>query len=624
MDPIKVEFSKKGGKAVKDVFIPPEKAGLKILINIIVMLLTAGIGYYFLLPALNLRSTDFYIYVAMVLGSYIVSAVLTSGMLTRPEYVPYVKKQAIAPIAIMLVFLLILGVGYVISAPLFRAKSYSQILKITDTELSAEGSKAVDKITNINSIKDFNKIALIDKDAAEKLADKTLGDLAEFSLESQFEIANIYSTQINYKGSPYRVFPLRYGDIFKWLMQRNDGCPGYVSVNMNTQEANFISVENGIKYSPAEHFSRHLMRVVRFSYPTYLLGTPSFEIDENGNPYWIIPHLYKAVGLLGGDDVKGIIMVDACTGECFEYSMDEVKAGVGTDNVNIEWIDQVYNASLLTEQYNYYGKYSNGFINFYIGQENVKLTTQGSSYLADGSDVYLYTGVTSVTSDQSILGFAIINQRTKEAYFYSVSGATEAAAQLSANGIVSDKQWRSTFPLLINLRTSNDEYEPTYFMALKDANDVVKSYAMVNVKQYSDAVRSPNDDDADIKACLESYIRKLSSRSSNPIVINIDMSGNINSDSSSDDKIENTKTIEGVIADLRSVVVSGTTYFYIRLSDSSTYYYIAADLSNEAVLFNVGDSVVLTVAEGEADTIQAAISAALSSRVVLYTQAATE
>ena len=48
-EPIKIDFSDKGKnhKSAKEVIIPPDKAGLKIVINIILTLLVGAIVYYF-------------------------------------------------------------------------------------------------------------------------------------------------------------------------------------------------------------------------------------------------------------------------------------------------------------------------------------------------------------------------------------------------------------------------------------------------------------------------------------------------------------------------------------------------------------------------------------------------
>lgn len=584
MDPIKVEFSDGGKKkSMKDVLIPPEKAGLKIVINIIITLIVAVAAYYFLLPPMNLQSYDFYIYWAIVLASYVGSAFVTSGAFIKPEYVPYVRRQSIVPVALGLVLAVVVGIGYLVSSPFFRAKDYAEILSIDNAEFD-------NTISVIDSISDFDKVPLIDKDAARALADKTIGDFSALGLESQFEILENDSTQINYKGSPYRVYPLQYGDIFKWFTNsvmgdEYEGIPGYVRVNLNTQEAQLVT-DFDIKYSTAEHFNEYLERHLRFKYPTYIFGDTSFEIDDNGKPFWVVEHIKKTVGLVGGDDVVGVILVDAVTGEDIYYTAEEI----GADNSEIAWIDQAYDADLLVQQYNYLGKYAGGFWNSIIGQSGVKQASQGYSFIAVGDDVYLYTGVTSVTSDDSILGFFFINQRTKEGFFYNTTGATEAAAQQSAQGKVSDKGWKAAFPILLNI-----DGEATYFMALKDNANIVKSYAMVNVQQYN-VVAIPTEENADLASAVSEYIKGLKALSPSVIIdVNFDVSGNKPADGTGDST--GLAKITGTVSDIRTTVVSGNTYFYIELDNSDVYYYVAADVADMVVLFDIGDTITVTIDE---------------------------
>lgn len=585
MDPIKVDFSDSGKKkSVKDVLIPPEKAGLKIVINIVITLIAAVVAYYFMLPPMNFQSYDFYIYWAIVLAAYVGSAFITSGAFVKPEYVPYVRRQSLVPIAIGLVLALIVGIGYLVSCPFFRAKSYAEILSIENADFD-------NTISVIDSISDFDKVPLIDKDAARELANKTLGDFSALGLESQFEILENDSTQINYKGSPYRVYPLQYGDVFKWvtnsvMSDKYEGIPGYIRVNLNTQEAQLVT-DFDIKYSTAEHFGEYLARHIRFKYPTYIFGDMSFEIDEAGKPFWVVEHIKKTVGLVGGDDVVGVLLVDAVTGEDIYYTAEEI----GGDNSEIAWIDQAFDAELLVQQYNYLGKYADGFWNSIIGQSGVKQASQGYSFIAVGDDVYLYTGVTSVTSDDSILGFFFINQRTKEGFFYNTTGATEAAAQLSAQGKVQDKGWKAAFPILLNI-----DGEATYFMALKDNANIVKSYAMVNVQQYN-VVAIPTEENADLSSAVSEYIKGLKALSPSVVIdISFDVSGNKPS-VPDDGNSTGLGTITGTITDIRTTVVSGNTYFYIELDNSGVYYYVAADVADMVVLFNFGDTVTVTIDE---------------------------
>ncbi len=598
MDPIKVDFSGKGKP--KEVVIPPDKKILKLIINIVVTLIGGAVAYYLMLPALNFKAMEFYYFIAVVIAIYIGMTFLTSKAFIKPEYIAYVKKQSIVPIAIGLVFALVLGIGYLTSAALFRAKAYSRIIEVKTEDFG----ESEDSITTITSLEDFSSVPMIDKDVALNLANKKLGDLSQWV--SQFVIDETYSTQINYKGNPYRIFPLKYGDVFKWIKNTRDGLPAYLAVNMYTQEANAVVLEDmqlpNIKVSTSEYFNEKLARVLRFAYPTYMFGTPSLEIDENGHPWWVCERIDKTVGLIGGSDVIGVVLVDACDKNNIEYyDIETVK-----NNEAIQWIDQIYSEDLLVQQYNYYGKYSGGFINAYIGQSGVVSTTVGSSYIASGDDVWLYTGVTSVTNDDSIVGFAIINQRTKEAVFQRISGTTEAGAEISAEGIVADKGWDATFPILLNI-----DGEATYFMALKD-NDVVKSYAMVSVERVQDAVRSEDDDNPDLEACLKAYVNKVKASTKKVLEINYNAvlpdaiggenSGNEDSSNEAQAKIE---TITGVITDIRPVVINGNSVYYIAVDGQATYYSISAADDETVVILNVGDTVKISYKTAEGNIIAA-------------------
>lgn len=601
-DPIKVDFSDKGkgrgSSSTKEVYIPPEKAGLKIALSILLTAIGGAVAYYFMLPAMNFGALEFYIFWAVVVAIFIGANVLLSKAFMRPEYIPYVKRVSIAPVIIAVILGLVLLVGYLTSSVFFRAASYSELLSFSESgELNSS-------VTKIDSTVDFKNVAMIDKAAAEKLADKVLGDLATIGLESQFELATDYSTQINYKGTPCRVYPLRYGNFFKWLNNTKDGFPGYVIVNMNTQETEFVLLGEGtsegyIKYSPTEYLQKRLDRIIRFEYPTAIFGNISFEIDDNGTPFWICEVIEKKIGLIGGDDVKAIVMVDAVTGESVYYTIEEVIAGETSADAsgevkNLSWIDQAYNADLLVQQYNYYGTYLNGFWNSIFGQSGVKKATVGSSYIAMDDDVYIYTGVTSVTADESILGFILINQRTKEAMFYTTTGATEAAAQNSAQGALSDKGWSATFPLLINL-----DGEATYFMSMKDASNVVKGYAMVNVSNYNIVATDAADGNPDLVKCIQNYAGVLKDNKNVVIDVDTSVAPEIIVDSNTPDSKPSELSITGTVTDIRSQIENGSTCYYIALSGADKYIRVSADDVPEAIFFAKGDSLTVTYKESD-------------------------
>ena len=524
------------------------------LLNLAVTLLVGAVYFYVELPALNLHSGSLYVFVILLCAVYCIMAILTSGFQGEGAkgYFGFVKKQCKIPFFLALAMILTAIIGSVIGWKLIRAADYRDLLTVETGDFASE----VEEIS-------FEQIPMLDRDSASKLGNRKLGELAD--MVSQFEVDDDY-TQINYKDRPVRVTALRYGDWIKWLNNRADGLPAYLIIDMVTQNVEVVRLEQGIRYTTAEHFSHNLQRHLRFHYPTYIFDAPAFEIDEDGNPYWVCPRLTNTIGLFGGTDVLGAVLVNAVTGETEYYKVGEIPT----------WVDHVYNADLIISQYDDHGTYINGFINSIFGQRDVTVTTAGYNYIALNDDVYMYTGITSVVSDESNIGFILSNQRTKETRFYSVAGAEEYSAMDSARGQVQQMNYTATFPLLLNIAD-----QPSYFMALKDAAGLVKMYAMVNVSQYQIVATGSS-----VADCESSY-RLMLAR--NGLI----------SDSDTDVKPTGQGQVTGTVAEIRSAVVEGNTWYYLRLQDGSVYYAISAADDKNAVILSVGDQVTVTFAEGE-------------------------
>ena len=523
-------------------------------INLAVTLLFAAVYYYVALPAINLKTAEFYTFFVLLAVVYCVCAVITSGFqgTGAKGYFKFVKKQCKVPFFLTVGLLAVALVGSIISWEVFRAADYRDLLTVEEGDFAAE----VEEIS-------FDQIPMLDSASAKKLGNRKLGELAD--MVSQFEVADDY-TQINFKGRPVRVTPLRYGDIIKWLNNRADGLPAYLVIDMVTQNVEVHRLENGIRYTTAEHFGRNLYRYLRFHYPTYLFDEPAFEIDEQGNPYWVCPRISRTIGLFGGTDIIGTVLVDAVSGECTYYEVDDVP----------QWVDHVYTANLIIQQYDYHGTYVNGFINSLFGQRDVTVTTDGYNYIAIGDDVYMYTGITSVVSDESNIGFILSNQRTKETHFYSVAGAEEYSAMDSAQGQVQQMKYEATFPLLLNISD-----QPTYFMALKDAAGLVKMYAMVNVSQYQ-IVATGNT----VAECESNY-RVMLARN------------NLISQEDTEVQPSDQQEVTGVIAEIRSAVIEGNTWYYLRLEQGDVYYAVSSADQRSAALLSVGDTVKVQYMAGE-------------------------
>ncbi len=520
----------------------------RVLINLAVTLAVGLVYFYVNLPPINLQAPEFHTFVLLLCVIYCGCAVLTSGFQGQgvKGYFQFLKRQCLVPVAVAVLSLLLCIGGSVVGSVIFRAKDYAQLLPIQVGDFAAE----VDEIS-------YDQIPMLDRQSAERLGDRKLGELSD--MVSQFDVVNDY-TQINYRGRPVRIATLTYMDLIKWFTNRSDGLPAYLLIDMVTQNVELVRLEEGIKYTNVEHFGRNLYRHLRFHFPTYLFAQPVMEIDEEGVPYWICPRLVRTIGLFGGTDVKGAVLVNAITGECAYY--EQVP----------DWVDNLYPAGLIVQQYDYYGMYHNGFLNSLFGQRDVTVTTDDYNYIAMGDDVWVYTGVTSIGGDQSNIGFILTNQRTKESHFYSCAGATEHSAMDSAEGMLQNLKYKATFPLLLNVGG-----QPTYFMAMKDNAQLVKKYAMVNVRQYQ--VVATGDTVAE---CEQNYLSMLSQ---NGIV-------------ESGTGLAGTETVEGAVAEIRSAVMEGNSYYFIRLIGGDVFYSVCAADQPLAVIVSPGDQVSITFHPG--------------------------
>lgn len=524
------------------------------LIPLIVILL--GIYYYVALPAINIHNASIWKFIIAVpvilLILYVFPKIRLTGSKKNPVKVQNVFGTAVFKIlaGIILLLLIIYGAGTLLSSPIINASRYQKLMTVETGEFSRD-------ITQIS----YDQIPLLDRASAELLGERKMGSLVD--LASQFEVANLY-TQSNYNDTPVRITPLRYADIIKWFTNHKDGIPAYIMIDMATQETKLVRLEEGMKYTPYDHFGRNLYRHLRFKYPTYIFDNISFEVDDNGTPYWICSTKKYNIGLFGGQTIGNVVICNAITGECTDYKVEDVPT----------WVDQVYRADLLIDLYDYYGTLKHGYINSVISQRDCLVTTNGYNYLAIGDDVWVYTGVTSITSDQSNVGFVLMNQRTMETRYYEVEGAIEDSAMASAEGKVQNLGYKSAFPLLLNI-----DNEPTYLMALKDAAGLVKMYAMVNVQNYQ-IVSTGNS----VVECEAAYK-------------NLMADNGIETSETEPDKGE-LKTVTGVISKIAESVVEGNSHYYLLLDQSDTIYDVNVAEHISIIRYNAGDSITLEYMEG--------------------------
>ena len=522
---------------------------MKKYLSFLITLVVAFILYYLLLPPINLHSSSFYFYVILVLVVFMFNYSLFTANEKRQEIIELLfnKKKIktfggsndkIYIICISIIGIIIFGtiIVNILCSPIFNAKSYHNRIKVDETG---------DFVKDIKEV-DFKSLPLLDRESSEVLGDRVMGQMSEWV--SQFDVSDMY-TQINYNDDIVRVTPLTYADPIKWLTNRSEGIKGYIIVNSVNGKTELVKLDKGMKYVPSALFNDKMERRLRFKYPTTIFDNTSFEIDENGNPYYIITTVdYTAVGLK--EKITGVIIYDPITGKSKKYKKEDIP----------RWVDIAYSASLVMEQIDDWGTYAKGFFNSIFGQKNVVNTTEGYNYLAMDDDIYLYTGITSVVSDESNLGFVLSNMRTGETKFYKVAGAEEYSAMNSAEGQVQEKGYKSTFPLLINLKG-----KPTYLVSLKDSNGLVKMYAFIDVVDYQKVVVT--DSSKGIITAKDNYLKGTKN-------------------AAKDEELTKEKiTIESI----HTAIINGYTYYYIESKDKK--FKVSITLNENLPFLRVGDTI---------------------------------
>lgn len=517
-----------------------------VIVGAIIAVLAAAIAYYVMLPAINIHSVDVWYFMFALI------AILGFGyVITRKIPKEEIRDSKVVKLitAVFIILVVVYLGGTLLSSPIINARKYQQLLTVEEGEFT----KDIQEVS-------YDQIPLLDRDTAQLLGDRKMGSMA--NMVSQFEVDDIYS-QINYNDRPVRVSPLRYASLVKWFTNMKDGIPAYIKIDMANQTTEMVTLEEGMKYTTADHFNRNIYRHLRFSYPTYIFDELSFEIDEDGVPYWIAPVKKYNIGLFGGETIGRVVLCNAVTGETVDYAIEEAP----------QWIDRAYSAELLVELYDYYGTLKHGFINSVLGQKDCLQTTNGYNYLAIDDDVWVYTGVTSVNSDQSNVGFVLMNQRTMETKYYPIAGAIEDSAMDSAEGQVQNLQYTATFPLLLNISG-----EPTYFIALKDAAGLVKKYAMVNVQKYQLVAIGDT-----VSECETEYNELLFT---NGVKV----------------EAEDTREVlelTGKITKIAQGVIDGNSHYFVMIEGSDDIFDVSVVDYIDIIRYEIGDEITIEYKEGE-------------------------
>lgn len=512
---------------------------------IVVLCIGAGINYLFL-PAWNIKDEGMY-------GFIICMSIIAVCIFYFAEVICAKDDRLFLTIiagVIAVLFIIFWVIGAIASSSLFNASKYQSLIDIE------EGNFKQEVVAN-----DIKNIAVVDVDTAKKLGDRTIAGLQN---PSWYELDDEYNL-IMYNGKQYRISCINYGGLFEYNKAKNYGIPGYVLVDAINQEAQLVTLEDPIQYSPSACFAHNLTRHLRNQYSGYTFGKSFFEIDEEGKPYWITSVKKTTIGLFGGKKEESFIITDACSGKSIEYVTDELP----------EWVDHAFDLSYLMELVYYKYEFVHGLFNF--SKTDINRTSYfyndsefaGYNTTMSSDGIVFYTGVTPSNAAESILGFIFANPRTGVVKFFSCSGAEESSAQAAAEGLVQNLGYKATFPTIINV-----DGNPTYFMVLKDDAGLIQCYALCDVSNYTQVFQAST-----LEETLNGFRLMMGT-----------------SDEPQEEQVE-TMTASGVIEFLETAEIDGYTYFYFTLIGDDNLYMSSIETSNKQILLKVGTEVSIAYTE---------------------------
>ena len=529
--------------------------------NLIYVIIAGFILAYFYQPVVSFGFSGFPVFVLVLLGLWItLNSPINLSSIGDQKDLQHLKinkpgKVSLILIAVILLYLTVVPV--VTSWALFHTNEYRDLIGKIDTE-----SNLSDHMLPIS----IEKIRTVDQSLAQILGDKVLG--SQPALGSQVTLGEFNIQKVN--NDLYWVAPLLHSGFFKW--QKNmEGTNGYVMVNAcNERDVKLVQEINGkkvyIKYQSEAFFFDNLERYIYFhGYFHVGLTDYSFEIDDAGTPYWVVTKFKKTIGF-SGDEANGVLIVNAQTGEIKEYSIADTP----------KWVDRIQPGEFIETQLNDWGNYIKGFWNF-SNENKLKITEPVSMVYGEDNNAYWYTGLTSVGSDESTVGFALINTRSKKAVWYKQSGATENAAQNSAKGKVQEKGYYASLPIPYNINNI-----PTYVMTLKDNGGLVKMYAMVAIEDYTIVGVGNN-----LREALMAY-KNAFNQSGNKLTTKSKTERNI---------------VKSVITRINGDVKNGNTYYYFTLRNLPKVFIGSSQISNDFPLTTLGDSVYVTFDNDNQDVI---------------------
>lgn len=538
----------------------------------IVSLLIGLLVNYLALPAQTIHSSGWWWIWGMIGIVFTIAAFVAQMICNKITYED--ESPTIGKICAILtgLFFIVMFITSISGWKCAHAEQYANLIKIEEGDFA----KDIPQMSN--------EAVIVDMKTAQRLGDRTIGTIKH---ASWYEADDEYDL-IEVDGEYYRISSIKYSGLFAYWKASSEGIPGYILVNAKTQDAKYVPLDEGMKYAPSAFFSHDLGRHLHKQHPDYMYGKSFFEIDDEGNPYWITGAGTATIGMRGAPMINTIVVTNAITGESEEYPVDEVP----------DWVDHAYGVDYMMTRINWHYRYQEGWWNpsktnmyrtaYYYkskkssDEENEFTPFDGYNSMVDSEGkIWFNSGITPANAAETNVGFILISPKTGQVKFYKAEGAEESSAQGAAEGLVQNLGYSASFPNMVNV-----DGIATYFMVLKDNAGLVQRYALCNVEQYAKVVQAES-----IEEALKLYRQKM-----NLTTVEEKEEPDLTAVEHGEPLVEkhDTKMTNGVVAEVTEAQIEGYTFYYFTIEENESIFMSSIQNSNlQPLKLKVGTEVTV-------------------------------
>ena len=313
----------------------------------------------------------------------------------------------------------------------------------------------------------LDETPLVSDEMAYRAAEKKLSEIPALG---SVAVVGELQKQI-YAGELVWVGYLEHRSLWRWLSSKTT--PGYVVVSANDpSRVRLVTELDGkpltMRYLQSGYFNTEVTRHLRLSgYYADGLTDLSPEIDDSGKPYIVATVFDRKVGF-SGPDARGVVVLDVQSGDSKFYAKGSEPG----------WVDRVQPYHFIAKQVQDRLEFVHGWFN---PSKKDQLRLSGPLdivYAADGRS-YFFAGITSTGTDGGLVGFMMIDSKSKEVSRYALTGVVEYVAQAAAQGVNPEKAYKATnaLPFMVN-------GSPAYVMSLRDSTGIARSYGVVSIEDY--------------------------------------------------------------------------------------------------------------------------------------------